>query len=416
MASGIEQRDSRSSLYRAIIVSALAGLLIAVSFDGKLDRLSQEVVAESIKENIGIYVIARAINSAVSVLQTAQVKLPLVASVELGQALDPVNDAIERLSSVLAWATGSLFLQKIMLEVVFSSAFKWGLCSIGAAMAVFVLLGEWQGFRSGCGRFLAVSDTGLDRCRDALVRLFVLAAVVRFVVPAFLALSFMVSQLFLESEISKNTEQLSLLETQTPDMTVQSLANTLDLATEREREKTRNTALREAKASAHAEIDQLDAQIGESEAGLLGLLPESLGGVDEGEEFRAMKGHRQVLENTIESLDDEIRGSDEVLECLDTRMAGGSCESLWERISAVGTTGITQLNEAFGKFTDVATSITLLLSAVVIKNIIFPLVFLMGAVKCSVPLVRQGSRFLAGFRDDSRRLREAIARQPSSAG
>lgn len=428
MVSGTEQRDSRLSLYRAFLVGAFAVVLIAVSFDGRLDRLAQEVVADSIAENIGIYAISRAINGTVSVLQTAQVKLPLVASVELGQALDPVNDAVERLSSVLVWATGSLFLQKVLLEIVFSSAFKWVLCSISAAMAVFVLLVEWKSFRSGCGRLLAVSDTGFDGCRDALVRLFVMAAIIRFVVPAFLALSFMVSELFLESEIARHTEQLSLLETEMPDITEQSLANTVELETEREREEARNNTLREAKASAQDEIDQLDAQIVElsdgDETGLLGLLPESLEdvlpenlvGVDEGEEFHAANERRQALENRIESLeneiesiDDQTRVSDEALECLDTRIAGGSCESLWERVSSTGAASITKLKETIGKAGDMMTSIALLLVAVAIKNILFPVLFLMAAAKYSLPLAQHASRLLAGFREDSMKLRETFA-------
>ena len=286
MISGIEQRDSRLSLYRAIIVGALAVVLTAVSFDGELDRHAQDIVADSVTENVGIYATSRVINGLVSMLQTSQVKVPLLASVELGQMLDPVNDAVERLSSVLVWAIGSLFLQEILLEVVFSSVFKWILCSIGVATAVFAVLVEWKSFRSGCGQLLAVSDTGFDRCRDALVRLFILAVVLRFVVPAFLGLSFLVSQMFLESEISRNTEQLSLLETHMSEMTGPSLADNENLEAERESEEARNSDLREAKASAQDEIDRLDARIGELSDGA------GLWGVGPGEPWRSRGGRR----------------------------------------------------------------------------------------------------------------------------
>ncbi len=217
-------------------------------------------------------------------------------------------------------------------------------------------------------------------------------------------------------------------------MTAQSYANAVDLEAEREREEARNSTLREAKASAQNEIDQLDSEIGNlgdsDEAGLLGLLPQSLedvlpenlGGVEEGEEHHAANELRQdledkieSLENEIESMNDEIRGSDEALECLDTRIAGGSCESLWERVSNMGEAGIMKLGEASGKFVDVASSIALLLIAVAIKNILFPVVFLMAAVKCSLPLTRHASRLLAGFREDARKLRETFASQTPSA-
>ena len=45
--------------------------------------------------------------------------------------LDPVNDAVERLSSTLVWAISSLFIQRILLEMVASPVFKWALCWIG---------------------------------------------------------------------------------------------------------------------------------------------------------------------------------------------------------------------------------------------------------------------------------------------
>ena len=411
MASRIEQHSSSLSLCRAIIVGAIAVALIVVSFDGGLDEFAHEVVAETTDETIGIYVASRTINGLVSVFQTSQIKVPLLASAEVGQMLDPVNDAVERLSSILVWAIGSLFVQRILLEVVVGPVFKWILCSIGAAMVVFVLLMEWKWFRTGCGRLLAVSNIGLDGCRDQLVRLFVLAAILRFIVPAFLTLSFMVSQMFLESEIATNTEQLLLLKTQVSDMVESKSADNVGLEAEREREEARNKEFRELKALAQVEFDRLDAQTEQfsDEAGFLRLLPESLGGVAEGEELQAVNMRLQELVTEIENIDDDIRGSDEALECIDTRIAGGSCKSLWERISNASTAGLTQLRETIGKFNEMTTSVALLLAAVAAKNLLFPIVFLIGAVKCSVPLARFVSRLLAGFQHDSRKLEATIA-------
>ena len=223
---------------------------------------------------------SRAINALVSVLQTSEIKLPLLASAEVGHMLDPVNDAVERLSSILVWAVGSLFVQRILLEVAASPVFKWILCSIGVAMTALLLLMEWDRFRVGSRRILAVSDSTLERFRDWLVRLFVVATIVRFIVPAFIALSFLVSQMFLESGIAKNIEQLSLLRTQVSDIASSPTSDAERMEEEKAGVNARMKTLEASRASAREEIERLDARIEElnDKAGLRRLLPDSLGG------------------------------------------------------------------------------------------------------------------------------------------
>ena len=416
--SKVERSSTKISLYRAIVIAAFALTLIAVSFHGGLDGFTQEEVADTTNETIGIYVASRAINGLVSVLQTSQIKVPLLASAEVGQMLDPVNDAVERLSSSLVWAVGSLFVQRILLEVAASPAFKWILCSIGVAMTALLLLVEWDRFRVGCSQILAISDNKLDRCRDWLVRVFVVATIFRFIVPAFFGLSFMVSQIFLESGIAKNTRQLSLLRTQVSDIASSPTPDSGQLGKERAGVEERMKALEESKASTRQEMEWLGARIEQinDEAGLRRLLPDSLGGISDGEELRAAKERRQDLERETERIEDAIRESEDALECIKTRIAGGSCDSLLDRISKAGTAGISQLKESFGKLNDMATDITMLLVAIAVKNILFPIAFLMVAVKCGLPIARHASRLLCGFEEDARKLKETIAGQTEAPG
>ena len=161
------------SLCRAIVIAAVAFTLTALSFHGALDELAQEQVAETTNQSIGIYVVSRGINAVVSVLQTSQINVPLLASAQVGEMLDPVNDAVERLSSIVVWAVGSLLVQRILLEVAASPVFKWILCSIALVTIAVLLLMEWGAFRTRCRQIIAVSDTKLERCRDWLVRLIV---------------------------------------------------------------------------------------------------------------------------------------------------------------------------------------------------------------------------------------------------
>ena len=278
--SSVERPGTKVSLYRAIIIGAVALVLIAVSFHGGLDRFTRGEVDNTTSQSIGIYFVSRTVNGLVSVLQTSQVKVPLLASAEVGQMLDPLNDAVERLSSSLVWAVGSLFVQRILLEIAASSAFKWVLCLIGAAMTALLLLMEWDRFRVGCRDVLAIPDSKLDRGRDWLVRVFVVAAIFRFIVPAFIGLSFVVSQMFLESGITKNTEQLSMLRTQVSAVASSSSPDAESIEEEKDREVSRVKGLEKLKESAREEMERLDARIAQlnDDAGVLRWLPDYLGG------------------------------------------------------------------------------------------------------------------------------------------
>ena len=156
MAKRTELRTNISR-YRAILFSFVAIALTAFSFHGELDEFAHAQVVETTSESIGIYVISRGINALVSVLQTSQVNVPFLASAQVGEMLDPVNDAVERLSSIVVWAVGSLFLQRIMIEIAASSVFKWILCSLALATVATLLLMEWERFRILCRQLLAVS-------------------------------------------------------------------------------------------------------------------------------------------------------------------------------------------------------------------------------------------------------------------
>ena len=408
--SNLARRRMKVSLCRAMIVGAVSLVLIAVSFHGGLDEFAQEQVAETTNESIGIYVVSRAINALVSVLQTSQVNVPLLASAQVGQMLDPVNDAVERLSSIVVWAVGSLFVQRILLEVAASPVFKWILCSIGVVTIAALLLAEWGRIRMWCYQVFGDSDRGLERGRDWLVRIFVVAAIFRFIIPVFIGISFLVSQMFLATEIAKSREQLSVLRTQVSNVANSTSPDSGSLEKERTDEEARIQGLEESKASARQEMQRLDTRIGQltDEAGWRRVLPEILGGVSPGDELRTAKERRREVDREIERIEDAIGESEEAIECIDRRIAGGSCDSLLDRVSKAGKAGMSQVREMFADLNEMATDITMLLIAIAIKNILFPIVFLMGAVRCSLPIAHHLSRLLCGFERDAKKLKDAM--------
>ena len=408
--SNLGPRRMKVIMCRAMIVGAVSLVLIAASFHGGLDEFAQEQVAETTSESIGIYVVSRAINAVVSVLQTSQINVPLLASAQVGQMLDPVNDAVERLSSIVVWAVGSLVVQRILLEVAASPVFKWILCSIGVVTIAALLLAESGRIRMWCCQVFGVSDRGLERGRDWLVRIFIVAAIFRFIIPAFIGISFLVSQMFLATEIEKNREQLSVLRTQVSNVAGSASPDSGSLQKKRTDEETRIQGLEESKASARQEMERLDTRIGKltDEAGWRRVLPEILGGISPGDELRTATERRREVDREIGRIEDAIDESEEALECIDRRIAGGSCDSLLDRVSKAGKAGMSQVREMFADLNEMATDITMLLIAITIKNILFPIVFLMGAVKCSLPIAHYLSRLLCGFERDAKKLKDAM--------
>ena len=73
-----------------------------------------------------------------------------------------------------------------------------------------------------------------------------------------------------------------------------------------------------------------------------------------------------------------------------------------------GRAGMSQVREMFADLNEMATDITMLLIAIAIKNILFPIVFLMGAVRCSLSIAHHLSRLLCGFERDAKKLKDAM--------
>ena len=288
------------------VVLALA--LSVLSFHGPLDDFAHESVVKTTNESIALFAISRGINATVSLFQSA--KLPFVG-LSVGELLDPLNDAIERLSSVLVWAIGSLFLQRVALEVASSSISKWSFLVVGLIAITTSLLSTWQRFRHLFG--------GWERFRDLSVRLFIYLAVFRFIVPVFAIIGFLVSHLLFDTEINKNKEDLSRfsagisVDISTPPPGTQEFEEEQALKASQLDEllKTHGVLMQQAEA--------LDAQIQElsGEVGLRRYLPESLGGVSP-EEQQPLKASglpeldellqtHGVLMHEAEALDTQIQ-------------------------------------------------------------------------------------------------------------
>ena len=73
-----------------------------------------------------VYGTARIINALISVIQFVEINLSLGAgiAVNLGEALDPLNDLIERFSGFVLYGLAGLSIQQIALSASTSTAAK----------------------------------------------------------------------------------------------------------------------------------------------------------------------------------------------------------------------------------------------------------------------------------------------------
>ncbi len=200
----VTPRSRRGSGYRlpAFLVVVLA--LSVISTHGTLDELADERLGQTTAESFGLYLLARGINAAVSVFQSAEVNA-VVGSLSVGEALDPVNDAVERFSSIMVLAIGSLLLQEVVLAFVSSAGFRWVFALLGV-VTLSTLAVLWR------RRAMGVPGVGpVDRFCRAAVKIFVVAAVVRFIVPVFVLVSHFAALALLQPEIDRQSGELSIV-------------------------------------------------------------------------------------------------------------------------------------------------------------------------------------------------------------
>ncbi|MCY4383606.1 MAG: hypothetical protein OXE44_10700 [Nitrospinae bacterium] len=464
-----ENYATRPTSYGIITVIIILTIL---SFVGILDDFAKGYVEETRNESIGIYAISKSINAGISVLQSTQFSIG-IASAQIGELLDPINDAVERLSSVIVWAIGSLFLQQIVIQVVASSVFNWGFVVIGLAALLGLILPNLEGPRNWFSKTSKISKDNLERWSGKLVRVFIFAAIFRFIVPVFVLLSCAVSQMLLDSKIDEHKDNLSHFKQDLDNTKKQVMGdagnNSLHAPRSDERKtqkesasetsrKLESTSLQKPRMSNKEAAKKPDekagssswlkipdiSQIGDWGTANYTRLKEFLNKpgktsrevVEKASEFgkKAIDKASEIGKATVEQFsktskeivnqpgitgkevfDNAAQLSKEMLgivgkmsqEMLDkaTQMS----KEILDKTKILGKPIVAIEKFAF-KAEEMITNITMLLSAIAVKNIVIPLVFLLIALKCSLPLARYSMRLASGLRRDAKELQGYIER------
>lgn len=161
-------------------------LVAAGALSGAFDEDAEEAVNSALKRSLVTFGAARALNAVISTAQGTEVSVtPAGLGVTLtpGEVLDPVNDLVERFSEFMLVSSVALGVQSVLLEVS-----GWLPFSI-----ILVMLGL------GLALSHAFSFASPSAWRRYLWKVFVVLAVLRFMIPLALIGSDLMYTSFLEA-------------------------------------------------------------------------------------------------------------------------------------------------------------------------------------------------------------------------
>lgn len=173
----------------------LAVIAVAAALSGLVDNTSRSYGEQAFKRALVTFAVARTLNGVISVAQGTEVAIEpagVGVNFSVGQVLDPINDLVERFSSVMLVATSSLGLQNVLLRI----SGWWGISLLVTAAAVMAVVLLWR-------------PGSVAAWAEALVlRVLLIAVFFRFAVPFLIIGSNVVFDTFLASEQAAATNAL----------------------------------------------------------------------------------------------------------------------------------------------------------------------------------------------------------------
>ncbi|MDJ0812080.1 MAG: hypothetical protein QNJ23_00005 [Woeseiaceae bacterium] len=187
---------TRNSLYTLLMV-----LIGAIAATGVADDVSNDYAEDALKRALATFAVARTLNGVISVAQGTEIALePGGVGVMLtpGQILDPINDLVERFSSVMLVAASSLGLQIVLLEIL-----SWWVLTVALiASLVVALLVMWS------------PELRNNRVIAVIPKIALVLTVIRFALPVIIICTNFVFQTFLETRHDAASSELSASATQ----------------------------------------------------------------------------------------------------------------------------------------------------------------------------------------------------------
>ena len=170
-------------MIRRMLLTISLSAAVGLAWHGWLDTTALDASRVNLKQALAIAAIARGFNGVVSVAQGTEVAVQPVGvgvTLTLGEVLDPINDLIERFSSLALVASVSLAAQRFVGEILANS---WLSAALTAAIVVYLAL-IWL-------------PTPLPRIRQFIGQLVAALLVARFIVAGTLVFTHFIDTQFL---------------------------------------------------------------------------------------------------------------------------------------------------------------------------------------------------------------------------
>lgn len=113
--------------FTKIVLSLLSIGFLASLWLFSMERYSDALVNDSLKEAVIVFGVAKGLNAAVSIAQGTEITAIPGFVIAIGEALDPLNDLIEQFSWVMLASITSLGIQKILSNVIMGELYTYGL-------------------------------------------------------------------------------------------------------------------------------------------------------------------------------------------------------------------------------------------------------------------------------------------------
>jgi hypothetical protein len=179
---------------RKVLWTVFALAVVATAFSGRVDNIGRFYAQETLTRALVTFAIARTLNGVISTAQGTELSLEpggVGVNFSIGEVLDPINDLIERFSTVMLVATTSLGLQNVLLSITA----WWGINVLLAIAATLTLLMLW------------IPRAGWPSATVAR-RWLLIISIVRFAVPVLMITSSLVFDTFLADEHAAATVAL----------------------------------------------------------------------------------------------------------------------------------------------------------------------------------------------------------------
>ncbi len=184
--------------------ATLAVVLLVLNLTSLPDQIATDYLDDALLASATAYVAARGINGTISVIQDIEFSIGVMSG-SPGEVLDPLNDLIERFSTVILFATASLGIQKIMLSISGWPVLQW-------LLGVMLLL-------------LAARPLCLDRIPSAIndniglvYKILILFLALRFAVPLMAIAGGAVESIFISDEMERNVAMLQEVNESTEEL------------------------------------------------------------------------------------------------------------------------------------------------------------------------------------------------------